>query len=319
MKKIIYLIIALVFSGCSSFKEEFKQEIIKEGKNAIKEQTNKSIKEIKDTSNAILKETGSNVDSLTKVAQFYLEEQTKKNGKEINEKIIEHAKNIDISIGIGLIASGLSLLLLILGFYCLYKIKQLTDENKVIFEIEKQLNKHIRTSVGNQNDDHKLFLNIVVILEGLKKDKDFIQWLNKYISDYCENMKKKMNNVNHYIQPSINNNIPDQRIITPQKKELYTRENLNNVSENYERGKSYHKLIIDNSNSNFADVDLCIEYDDAKERFFNNYSNEVIRNLCEINKENNNPTDVRVVEFGRAEKNCDSEWKIIKKVKVELK
>jgi hypothetical protein len=92
---------------------------------------------------------------------------------------------------------------------------------------------------------------------------------------------------------------------------------LSDIQTTFQRGMSIYKLILTDSNSPTADVTLCVEQADVKQRILVNDS-QFLLPICDVKKQTTTPTTVTVKEKGIAVKNADG-WNVIRKVLVEIK
>jgi len=93
---------------------------------------------------------------------------------------------------------------------------------------------------------------------------------------------------------------------------------LSDIRDSYQRGKSIYKLILADSDSDTAEVDLCLDQDDAVQRILRN-DNQFLEPVCMLRRESYSPNTVTVKNRGWAEKLSNSEWKVTKAIIVELK
>ena len=103
--------------------------------------------------------------------------------------------------------------------------------------------------------------------------------------------------------------------------ELFARDSMSNILSNvqatFQQGKSVYKLILANADSTNAEVTLCIEREDVKQRILGNDS-QFIEAICDVRKSTSSPTEIYVREKGLAEKNGD-DWRVTRKIVVEFK
>lgn len=92
---------------------------------------------------------------------------------------------------------------------------------------------------------------------------------------------------------------------------------LSDIQTTFQRGMSVYKLNITDSDSTTAEVTLCVEQADVKQRILVNDS-QFLLPICDVRKLTTNPTTVTVKEKGIAVKNADG-WNVMRKVLVEIK
>lgn len=103
--------------------------------------------------------------------------------------------------------------------------------------------------------------------------------------------------------------------------ELYAKESnsmqLASVQSSYQKGKSIYKLTLADPDNNIAQVTLCLEQEDAKERILS-YGDKYLEPICDVSRLSNQPTNIEVKSVGTARK-TGNEWSITKQLKVEIK
>lgn len=106
------------------------------------------------------------------------------------------------------------------------------------------------------------------------------------------------------------------------KYELYAKDSqtktLSVIDSTYRQGFSIYRLMLPSPDSTFAELDLCLDRDDAKGRILAN-GDQFLEAVCSITRESSRPTTVVVKKLGRAEKNSLGEWVVVQPVEIELK
>ena len=92
---------------------------------------------------------------------------------------------------------------------------------------------------------------------------------------------------------------------------------LSDIQTTFQRGMSVYKLNLTDSDSTTAEVTLCVEQADVKQRILVNDS-QFLLPICDVKKLTTTPTTVTVKEKGMAVKSADG-WNVIRKVFVEIK
>lgn len=93
---------------------------------------------------------------------------------------------------------------------------------------------------------------------------------------------------------------------------------ISDVGEKYQAGYSIYRLILQHPDSTTAEIELCANYDDVKRRIIK-YDNSLLSPICEIKRMSDEPKDVVILEKGAVERISKSEWRVIKKITVELR
>lgn len=149
---------------------------------------------------------------------------------------------------------------------------------------------------------------------------------SKSFEDQLENILQTLSkkSVSHNASTETTSVNPSNVVVQPETKktyELYAKESdsmqLTSIQNSYQKGKSIYKLILSDPNSNTAQVSLCIEQEDAKERILA-YDNQYIEPICQVSRLSTQPTTVKVKRNGTAER-IGEEWKVSKQVIVEIK
>ena len=117
--------------------------------------------------------------------------------------------------------------------------------------------------------------------------------------------------------PSVNNNDASNPKI-----ELYARDSSNNddltvITPNYIPGKTVYRLILSTHETNEAEIDLCLDSDDARLRILE-MGEALLVPICKVVRNNVSPTVVNVKEKGRAEKIENDCWHVVKQLYVEF-
>ena len=103
--------------------------------------------------------------------------------------------------------------------------------------------------------------------------------------------------------------------------ELFARDSKSNmltiIERSYQRGKSLYRLVLESPDSTKAEVDLCLDQEDAKGRILGK-DNLSFEPICSVIRKSDAPTKVCVIAKGVAEKRGENEWEVIKQVKVEF-
>lgn len=102
---------------------------------------------------------------------------------------------------------------------------------------------------------------------------------------------------------------------------LYARDSrtkeLEISGKDYQKGKSLYKLILDSPDSVVATLDLCLSEEGATEQIIRR-DIQYLGVICAVNRKTYNPSMVKVIEPGIAEKRDNNIWEVTKQIKVEL-
>lgn len=159
-----------------------------------------------------------------------------------------------------------------------------------------------------------------IIEECIRHNKSVREFLSIYIDK--EVHSKKNNSV--IMRETIKVNDKEDKndsIVSTNIFELYAQNSssmqLSEIQNEFQRGISVYKLILNDEKSDKADVTLCIEKEDVRQRIFVN-DTQFLMPICDVNKNAAEPTEIIVIEKGKAEKNVEG-WKVTKNVIVEIK
>lgn len=159
-----------------------------------------------------------------------------------------------------------------------------------------------------------------IIEECIRHNKSVREFLSIYIDK--EVHSKKNNSV--IMRETIKVNEKEDKkdsIVSTNIFELYAQNSssmqLSEIQNEFQRGISVYKLILNDEKSDKADVTLCIEKEDVRHRIFVN-DTQFLMPICDVNKKAAEPTEIIVIEKGKAEKNVEG-WKVTKNVIVEIK
>lgn len=103
--------------------------------------------------------------------------------------------------------------------------------------------------------------------------------------------------------------------------ELFARGSKSNmltiIERSYQRGKSLYRLVLESPDSTKAEVDLCLDQEDAKECILQK-DNLSLEPICSVVRKSDTPKKVNVIAKGVAEKKGENEWEVIKQLKIEF-
>lgn len=344
MKKIILIIsiLAVSFSSCSLLSDEGSKDItaIQNAENEAVQRIQKaSVTEIESAKREIslaATDVISKADTtLTKKFQV-VEQKAEAIEKDFGNRIQGIEDRITRSYIVGLVGTFIGIVGLIIAILA-YK-KNRTDQVKDL--INKQVKDLINKEVFN---NPKLTIQRIVNETSNSRQQTGStyssttqqQVIQKTIKNYIDSREFKDQlevilkaQTRKPDQPSVSTETssvnPPRTVMQPAVKssyELYAKESnsmqLSSIQSSYQKGKSIYKLILADPNSNTAQVSLCIEQEDAKERILA-YDNQYLDPICLVSRLSSQPTNVEVKSAGTAER-IGEEWKVTKQVIVEIK
>lgn len=338
MKKIILIIsiLAVSFSSCSLLSDEGSKDItaIQNAENEAVQRIQKaSVTEIESAKREIslaATDVISKADTtLTKKFQV-VEQKAEAIEKDLGNRIQGIEDRITRSYIVGLVGIFIGIVGLIIAILAYKKtrtdrVKDLINED--IFNNSKLTNK-IQRIVNETSNSRKqtgsTYSSITQQQVIQKTIKNYID--SREFKDQLEVILKAQTRKPD--QPSVSTETssvnPPRTVMQPAVKssyELYAKESnsmqLSSIQSSYQKGKSIYKLILADPNSNTAQVSLCIEQEDAKERILA-YDNQYLDPICLVSRLSSQPTNVEVKSAGTAER-IGEEWKVTKQVTVEIK
>lgn len=337
MKKIVLIIsiLAVSFSSCSLLSDEGSKDIaaIQKAENEAVQRIQKaSVTEIENAKREIslaATDVISKADTtLTKKFQV-VEQKAEAIEKDLGNRIQGIEDRIRKSYIVGLVGTFIGIVGLIIAILA-YK-KTGTDRedliNEDVFNNSKLTNKIrcIVNETSNSRQPTSSTYSSTTQQQVIQKTiKNYID--SNEFKDQLEVILKAQ--AGKPVQPSVSTETssvnPPRIVMQPAVKssyELYAKESnsmqLSSIQSSYQKGKSIYKLILADPNSNTAQVSLCIEQEDAKERILA-YDNQYLDPICLVSRLSSQPTNVEVKSAGTAER-IGEEWKVTKQVIVEIK
>lgn len=103
--------------------------------------------------------------------------------------------------------------------------------------------------------------------------------------------------------------------------QIYAKESnsmiLSSIQDTYQKGKSIYRLTMSEANAYTAEVSICIEQEEVKQRILK-FDSQYLEPICSVTRSSNDPTQVLIKTTGTAER-IGEEWKVIKPITVEIK
>lgn len=103
--------------------------------------------------------------------------------------------------------------------------------------------------------------------------------------------------------------------------QIYAKESnsmiLSSIQDTYQKGKSIYRLTMPEANAYTAEVSICIEQEEVKQRILK-FDSQYLEPICSVTRSSNDPTQVLIKATGTAER-IGEEWKVIKPITVEIK
>lgn len=323
MKKLYILLVLLIACvSCDSFGN--KREIEKARTDAVEAVNKAKDKAINDARNEIAKISTSQLmeanDSIEKAIENARTTIKAETSAEIESKLKATNNMIKGAALLGLMGAILGLVGLIVA--CLaYKRAKISRGfiNEILSdaiynndEVKNRIEMLVKTSANDKQTNRPLTpKNVEDILRlYLYSSSEFKNFIYNCVRGQLSQQASNTGQVRNESSPNSTNSY-----------ELFARDSmsntLSNVQTSFQQGKSVYKLILANADSTNAEITLCIERADVKQRILGNDS-QFIEAICDVRKVTNAPTEIEVKEKGIAEKSGD-DWKVTKKIIVEFK
>lgn len=118
--------------------------------------------------------------------------------------------------------------------------------------------------------------------------------------------------------PGERDQIPSPRVL-----EMYAMDSpgtsLTRLSTDYQRGKSIYRLVLDSQDARTAQISLCTDKDEVRQRIFKS-SNDLLEPICKVQRRSNNPEELSMIDTqpGKAERTSSESWEVTEPILVEL-
>lgn len=333
MKTIIILLSVIMLSSCSLLSNNGEKdiEVIKKAEKTaltniekfVVRKTDFAKKEIDNAVASVISQADSTLTKQFTAVEKSLNTKAEKTKNELSEKISGIEDNIATAKVIGFIGIIIGILGIVLALLS-YKKSFGANVNKLKDLIVEEINSNdsirneIRRITSGQNSSYhsqtgtpsqETIERIIEIMVTHKKFKDII---SQYMSspgvqsqDATDTSKTE-----HSVTP-----------VTKTLYQIYAKESnsmlLSNIQDTYQKGKSIYKLIMSEPNSSTAEISVCIEQEEVKQRILK-FDSQYLEPICSVIRSSNEPTQVIIKTTGTAERTGE-EWKVIRPIIVEIK
>lgn len=333
MKKIIILLSVIMLVSCSwlSDSEEKNIKAIKKAEQTAKENINqitdqeivRAKTEIGNVIASVISKADSTLTKQFNAVEKSLNTKAEETKKELSGKISGIEDNITTAKLIGFIGIVLGLLGMAMAFLA-YRKRPRTNVNRVKDLIAEEINSNdlirneIRKIAGGQNSSYRPQANVLsqAAVERVIETYMTSEKIRDIISQYIPSQAVKSQDVVELIKT--------EHSVTPVEKtlyQIYAKESnsmvLSNIHDTYQKGKSIYKLTMPEHNASTADVSICIEQEEVKQRILK-FDSQYLEPICSVTRSSNEPTQVVIKATGAAERIGD-EWKVIRPIIVEIK
>lgn len=342
MKK-ISLIVLIVFtsllSGCDSisFLNNDKNQIeaetaaaIDKIKKAAQDATEEAEHKISSSATSKLGEASKEIEAAIQMAQVTISENVSKEAKEANEQISARLKDtkkqIDNSMEVArlalllsLVAIGLGVVVIVILFDTRKKCREF-NIRRIIYDSlddDEQIKRRVKQLIDSRNSVAQLRPSlsrndVERILDEFICSKKFEDILHQHIAT------SPVPKTDVSYASKVDNT---ERTVAKVTYLIYAKESnsmvLSNIQDTYQKGKSIYKLIMSEPNASTAEVSVCIEQEEVKQRILK-FDSQYLEPICSVTRSSNDPTQVVIKTTGTAER-IGEEWKVIRPIIVEIK
>lgn len=330
MKKIIILLTVIILASCSLLPDYGEKDVkaIKKAEQTAKKNINQFTEEEIDRAKT---EIGSAVASViskadsTLTKQFTAVEKTlntkaAETENKLNGKISEIEDNITKAKVIGFIGVSIGFLGIVMAFFA-YRKRPRTNVERVKELITNEINSNnfirneIQKIAGRQDSSYRPLVNtpsqtmIERAIETYMTSKKFRDILKQYMSKPAVQSQ----NVGETINPVTPIATPLHQIYAKESSSML----LSSIQDTYQKGKSIYKLTMSGPNASTAEVGICIDQEEVKQRILK-FDSQYLEPICTVIRSSNEPTQVVVKTTGMAVRVGD-EWNVVKPIIVEIK
>lgn len=331
LKKIFIVSLSVLFlASCGKIASRMSDEQIKSIEKA--EQT--AIEDINATKDIVIKAASSEInkkiaallDSATSdisnamsAAKEDLSSQVKKSTDEINNTVsVIEARN-QLALLIGCSAFILAIITFIISIRSNKKLRECLDNvekiNKMndfykdnIYDINKNLNSNKLSSMRSLTRT-----DVQKEIDYYFKTPGVLQTITNSVIEKIGQEKK----VEIIDEPTVSTNVISNSVIELYARDSSNKDDLTDITSKYLPGKTVYRLFLSSSDANEAEIDLCLDKDDAKQRILE-MGEDLLNPICKVVRNDVSPTVVNVKEKGRAEKNENGGWHVVKQIYVEF-
>lgn len=314
MKKIIILLSVITLASCSLLPNngENDNEAIKKAQQTAQENisqyTDQEIarakKEIDNAVASVISKADSTLTKQFTAVEKSLNAKAEETKKELSGKISGIEDNITKAKAISFIGIAIGILGIVLAFFA-YRKRPRTNVNRVkdIITEEINTNDYIRNEI-------RRIAGIDRAIEAYLASKKFKDILQQYIALATAPTQSVAENIK--MEPATTAK-PVYQIYAKESNSMI----LSSIQDTYQKGKSIYRLTMSEANAYTAEVSICIEQEEVKQRILK-FDSQYLEPICSVTRSSNDPTQVLIKTTGTAER-IGEEWKVIKPITVEIK
>lgn len=333
MKKIIILLTVITLVSCSLLPNngENDNEAIKKDQQTAQENisqyTDQEIArakiEIDNTVASVISKADSTLTKQFTAVEKSLNAKAEVTKKELSGKISGIEDNITKAKAISFIGIAIGILSIVLASLA-YRKRPRTNVNRVKNIITEEINANdyirneIRRIAGGQSSSFQPQASapsqatIDRAIEAYVTSKKFADILQQYMSstDVPTQIVAETTKVGPSVVPAAK---PMYQIYAKESSSMV----LSSIQDTYQKGKSIYKLTMPDSNASTAEISVCIEQEEVKQRILK-FDSQYLEPICSVTRSSNEPSQVVIKTTGLAER-VGEEWKVIKPIIVEIK
>lgn len=325
MKKIIILLSVITLASCSLLPNngENDNEAIKKAQQTAQENisqyTDQEIarakKEIDNAVASVISKADSTLTKRFTAVEKSLNAKAEETKKELSGKISGIEDNITKAKAISFIGIAIGILGIVLAFFA-YRKRPRTNVNRVKDIITEEINTNIRNEIrriaGGQSSSVSAQIQAIIdrAIEAYLASKKFKDILQQYIALATAPTQSVAENIK--MEPATTAK-PVYQIYAKESNSMI----LSSIQDTYQKGKSIYRLTMSEANAYTAEVSICIEQEEVKQRILK-FDSQYLEPICSVTRSSNDPTQVLIKTTGTAER-IGEEWKVIKPITVEIK
>ena len=323
----------MTLAGCSLLPDNGEKDIeaIKKAESIaeknINQITNQEIvrakEEIDNAVASVISRADSTLTNQFTAVEKSLNTKAEETKKELSGKISEIEDNITKAKVIGFIGIVIGFLGIVMAVFA-YRKRPRTNVNRIKELIAEEINSNdlIRNEIlritGGHNSSYRPQTNVLsqAAIERVIETYITSKKIQDIINQHMSSLTVKPQNVTE--------NMQTEHPVTPVARtlyQIYAKESnsmiLSNIQDTYQKGKSIYKLTMSEPNASTAEVSICIEQEEVKQRILK-FDSQYLEPICSVTRSSNEPTQVVINDTGTAER-IGEEWKVIRPIIVEIK
>ena len=333
MKKIIILLSVIALASCSLLPDnggkdfEAINKAEQTAKANINQHTDQEIarakREIGNQVASVVSKADSTLTSQFNAVAQSLNTEAEKTKKELSSKISGIEDNITKAKVISFIGIAIGILGIILAILA-YRKRPRTNVARVKDLIAEEVNTNdfirneIRRVAGGQGSSYRPQSSVTSqatidrAIEAYITSKKFADILQRYIASTAVPTQTVAETIK--VGTAVASTAKSMY-------QIYAKEStsmiLSNIQDSYQKGKSIYKLTMFEPNASTAEISVCIEQEEVKQRILK-FDSQYLEPICSVTRSSNEPSQVIIKTTGVAER-VGEEWKVIKPIIVEIK